>query len=615
MAAKDLDAPFDYIIVGGGTAGLVVGSRLSEDPDVRVLIIEAGGDRGADPLVLTPGLVAGVYGKDDYDWNFLSAPQPTLNNRRINQARGRCLGGSSAINFLMSVYPSRYDIDAWAKLGNDGWDYDGLSPYFGKSGTVHTPNASTKDICGMTYHDDSLPGDGPVQSSFGEGFGPLNTAWMDTFAKFGLGMTADPRSGKAVGAFQNGATIDPATKMRSFSQNAYLTPEVMGRGNLAVVTETVVSKILFRVESEGEGEPVATGVLARAKDGSERSFKASREVILAAGALQSPQILELSGVGGRALLESHGIPVLVDNANVGEHMQDHPIVCQSYEVNAHAPSGDILRDPNILNAVVQQYMATREGPLGQSTISVAYTPLTDAEGVVGDEAKRALLDEALARADPAANTLPSAELERKILRDLVLTADEPVVQHILFPFQITINEAPAHMAEIITPTRPENYITVMSFLNHPFSRGSCHITSGDVGVKPTWDPKFNSNPADMELLARVVRFVETLVKTEPLAGFFKQGGERSPAVVADSLENAREVVRQRQICVYHPTSSCAMLPRDLGGVVDTSLRVYGTKGLRVVDASVFPLEPLGNIVNTVYAVAEKAADIIKAERK
>jgi choline dehydrogenase-like flavoprotein len=513
---------------------------------------------------------------------------------------------------MMALYPSRHNIDSWAKLGNKGWDYDSLAPYYRKSGTVHDPNASTKDICGMTYHDESLKGDGPVQISFGEGFGPVNTAWMGAFAKFGLQMTADVRSGKAMGAFQNGATIDPETKTRSFAQTAYLTPDVLKRENLAVLTETLVTKILL--EKKDNGDVVATGITTRGKDGAEKTYQASREVILAAGALQSPQLLEVSGIGGKALLESLDIPVIVDNPNVGEHLQDHPIVCQSFEVNPDVPSGDILRDPNILNAVVGQYQASREGPMGQSTISVAYTPLTDANGLASREVKESILNEALPKAD-ASQKLPSTEKETELLRDTVLKEDEPIIQHILFPSQITIRQEPQSMAEYLLPSMPENYMTVMSILNHPFSRGSCHITSSDINVKPTWDPKYNANPVDLELLAHTVQFVEKLVRTEPLSGIFKEGGARLPDVKGDTLEQAREVVRQRQISVFHPTSSCAMLPKELGGVVDERLRVYGVKNLRIADASIVPLEPLGNIVNTVYAVAERAADLIKEDRQ
>ncbi|KAL2015460.1 hypothetical protein VTK56DRAFT_5404 [Thermocarpiscus australiensis] len=607
---------FDYIVVGGGTAGLVVASRLSEDAAVKVLVIEAGADHSEDPLVLTPGLIAGLYGKDEYDWNFTSTPQPTLNNRTIDQAKGRMLGGSSGMNFLMAVYPSRAIIDAWGALGNEGWSFDTLQPYLRKFATTHDPPKSAREISRLDGHYDAAftkSESGPVQISFGEGYGVTNTAWMDTFAKLGLQMTTDPRSGAAVGAFQNGATIDPATKTRSYSANAYLGPEVRKRENLVVMTNTLVTKIVL--EKLADGNAVARGVKIRAKNGEEQTISARHEVVLSAGALQSPQLLELSGIGGKDLLEKHGIPVLVDNPNVGEHMQDHPIVCESFEVAPGVPSGDILRDPNILNAVIGQYQATREGPLGQSIISCAYAPVLDASGPLSPEARQALLDSHLQPLTSSSNGTKGRELERKILRSLLSITDEPGVQFLLFPTQVHIPEHPKSMSDHLIPVAPENYITVMVMLNHPFSRGSCHIASANIDDKPVWDPNYNAEPVDMEILARALQFVETLVSTEPFASLLQKGGKRMPDIVATDLDKAREVVRQRQISVYHISGSCAMMPRELGGVVDSRLKVYGVKNLRVVDASVFPLEPLGNLQTTVYAVAERAADMIKEDKK
>ncbi|KAK2038780.1 alcohol oxidase [Colletotrichum somersetense] len=605
MTSQEIDeTSFDYIIVGGGTAGLVLASRLSEDDDVRVLVVEAGADKSTDPLVLTPGLVAGLYGKEEYDWNFTSVPQPGLNNRRINQARGKMLGGSSALNFMMVLYPSKGILDTWAALGNEGWDFDTLAPYFRKFGTDHPPPQSAKDTVGLDYCDEKLSGKGPVHVSYGEGYNAMNAAWMRTFDELGLGMTGDPRSGKAFGAFQNPCSIDPETKTRSFSTTAYYTPEVAKRPNLVVLTETLVKKVNF---GNGDGGVSATGVQVVTRDGQEKTVSARVEVVLSAGTFHTAQLLELSGIGGRELLESHGIPVVVDNPNVGENVQDHPLVCQSFEVKDGVPSGDVLRDGNVLNTVVGQYQATREGPMGQSTISSAYLPVADHSGLLSKEAKKSLFD---------AHEAQSSSTSGKLIRSLIESSDEPSSQYLLFPSQVTINDHPANMAEYILPSRPENYITVMTILNHPFSRGTVHITSPDVAALPAWDPKFNSNPLDLELLARNVQFVEKIVGTEPFSSLLKPGGRRVPDLKGDDgLDAAKEIVRQGQISVFHVSGSCAMLPRGEGGVVDERLRVHGVKSLRVVDASIFPIEPLGNLQSTVYAVAERAADMIKEDRR
>ncbi|KAL7796478.1 hypothetical protein V8C37DRAFT_371821 [Trichoderma ceciliae] len=594
---------FDYIIVGGGTAGLTVANRLSEDASVKVLVIEAGQDHYNDPLVQCPALVVGMYGKPEYDWNFSSTPQPGLNNRIINQARGKQLGGSSALNFMMLLYPPRGSLDAWGALGNKGWDYDSLSPYLQKFATVHAPSQTTKDVVGLAYHDDSVVGNGPIQVSYSEGYSKPNSVWMEAFAKLGLEMKTDTRTGKGLGAFQQGGSIDPATHTRSYAVSAYYTSEIASRPNLTVVTETTVKKVVF---DTSRAEPVAVGVLVRSKDGTEKTLSGN-EIILAAGALMSPQILELSGVGNKSLLESLNIPVLVDNPNVGENLQDHPIACQSFEVNPEIPSGDVLRDSNLLNALIEQFQDGGKGPLGQSNISVAYSPLADSEGVCSEDARKTLF---------ASYGEHTQTLDGEVVRKLLEESDEPTVEYFLFPGQVhTVLDNPASMADYLLPTSPENYLTVMTMLNHPFSRGSVHISSADVDKLPTWNPNFNSNPLDLEISARHVQFVELLLRTSPFGDIFKHNGARIPQVKGDTLEDAREVVRQSQVSDFHPACSLAMKPRDQGGVVDQRLRVYGTRGLRVVDASVFPLQPAGNIQSMVYVVAEKAADLIKEDRK
>ncbi|KAM7220113.1 hypothetical protein V8F06_004441 [Rhypophila decipiens] len=601
------DKPYDYIVVGGGTAGLAIANRLSENAQVSVLVVEAGGDRTADPLVLTPGLVPVLYGKDEYDWNFKSVPQPNLNNRRIFQPRGKMLGGSSALNFMMLVHPNKTILDGWEELGNPGWDHKSLAPYFCKFATSHLPPQAAKDVVGLAYHkDDVTSGDGPVQVSFSEGYGPTNKAWFDTFAELGLDLKSeDPRDGEAVGAFQNPATIDPATKTRSFAASAYLTPEVLERPNLVVMTDTLVSKVMFDTTSK-DPEPVAIGVEVVTKDGQKKEIKAAREIILCAGALQSPQILELSGIGNREILDKYGIPVVVQNPNVGEGAQDHPIVLQSFEVADGVQSGDVLRDPAVMQALMEMYQASRAGPLGQSNISSAYTPMVNDHGVMPLEEKKMFFER-----HSSSLTTKSHEIQRVALEEEKGT---PAFQYILFPTQANIPENPACLTEFLLPASEGNFISVFVALNHPFSRGSVHITATEPGRNLEWDPKFNDNSLDEEILVGGVQFVERITAAGTALGkLLKQGGRRLPGTVADTSEKARDIIRQRLISLFHVSGTCAMLPRENDGVVDSRLRVYGVKGLRVVDASVFPVEPSGNIQSVVYAVAERAADLIKAD--
>lgn len=204
--------------------------------------------------------------------------------------------------------------------------------------------------------------------------------------------------------------------------------------------------------------------------------------------------------------------------------------------------------------------------------------------------------------------------EESLIRGVLETTNEPAFQLALMPGQVSVPQRPRSFADNLNPVEPENYFTILLFLNHPLSRGSCHINSANVAEKPAWDPRYNAHPADLELLARGAQFAEKLVGTPPLRDLLKPDGKRLQHMCGDDMEAARDVARARQMSVFHLCSSAAMLPREAGGVVDARLRVYGVQNLRVVDASVFPLEPLGNLQSTVYAVAERAADILKEDR-
>lgn len=546
------------------------------------------------------------------------------------------LGGCSALNFLMMVYPGKAMIDAWETVGNEGWNHEVLSTYFRKFAKTHPPSRIASDTCRMDgHHDLELSGleSGPLSLSYGGGFGPNNSAWMDTFEELGLKMHADPRNGSAVGAFQQAATIDPVTKTRTSSASAYLTEEVRARPNLSILTDTVVSRVLLEKSDDGTSQEVATGVEICSGNGVKSIVRASIEVILAAGALHTPQILELSGIGDREILAQQGVPIVIENANVGCNLQDHPIVCESFEIADGFISGDILRDPDLLKAIVAQYQRTQDGPLGQSIISSAYVPskpadldhtntnfiadaldriVADSSGVLSMKARTEFFETNTAT-NTSTTSSQCSEKDRRVIRNVLETTNEPAYQLMLFPTQLIIPEKPQSVSDYITPTEPENYITVMLFLNHPFSRGTCHVASPNVEDKPIWDPQYNSEEIDMELLARGVQFVEKLVGTEPFSGILKPHGKRLQNHVHD-LESARDVVRSRQISVFHLSGSASMRPREAGGVVDTRLRVYGVRKLRVIDASIFPLEPSGNIQSTVYAVAERAADILREDR-
>jgi choline dehydrogenase-like flavoprotein len=507
------------------------------------------------------------------------------------------------VNFMMLVWPTRIGLDAWGEIGNEGWSYDALAPYLNKFATVHDPSQAQAVRADGTSNNDNAAS---IHASFSAGYNMANAAWMKAFSSLGFETrTSDEvRAGTAIGAFQQPASINPASKTRSYAATEHYSEKITARSNLTVMTETLVKRVIFN--STAGTEPIATGVLAKTSDGSEKVYKVAGEVILAAGSLMSPQILELSGIGSKTVLDKYGIPIIVENEWVGENVQDHPVVCQSFEVKPEVPSMDALRNPSVLEVALAQFQDGGQGPLGQSNISAAYLPLVDEHGLCSDEAKKAVFT-------GKDHLIKNAEDE--LLRRMTETTDEPTVEYILFPSQVdTTIKVPGSMADYTMPERPENFITVMAMLNHPFSRGSVHITSGDVHEKPSWDPNFGSNPLDFDILGRHVQFVERIIETEPFSDILKSDGARFPDVRGDTMEGAVEIIRRSLVSLYHPAGSCGMRPRDKGGVVDSRLRVYGVKGLRVVDASIFPLEPAGNIQSTVYAVGEKAADIIKEDR-
>ncbi|TQB69059.1 hypothetical protein MPDQ_002389 [Monascus purpureus] len=604
---------FDYIVVGGGIGGLVVANRLSEDADRTVLLIEAGANRMGDPKIDTPGFLSTLYGDADYDWNFVTEPQKHVNNRQIAQPRGKVLGGSSSLNFSAIVYPHRNDFDAWTALGNNGWTADDLAPYLRKFHTYTPASPGTSTLLSLDLIEAGDQGtDGPLPVSFPEVYGPLNQAWHETFEKLGWKSLDDPIKGQKIGPFACPLSIDAKKGSRGYA-TAYYSPEVAQRPNLQLLTETHVQRVLLEKEENGSAVS-ATGVQVRTKEGEQQSLFAKREVILSAGAFQSPQILELSGIGNEKILEKYGISAVIDNPGVGENLQDHSLVGISFELADGQVSGDILRDPNVLQSVIKLYQESQAGPLCGIPLSLAYLPFVDGNGILSKDAIEKLAQENLnAHLDH-----PGLKKQYEILRERLLDAKDTTCEYLLLPNQLHMEPKKNSMAELLTPTLPGNYVSILMLDNHPFSRGSVHISSSNPLEKPTYDPNYLSQPMDLELLARHTQYVDKIVQTAPFSTLLKSPTSRLPRDSEsgfDDLELTKRVVKERLYHCFHPSGTCAMLPKELGGVLNDRLLVHGTTNLRVVDASIFPLIPTGNIQATVFAVAEKAADLIKQDNK
>lgn len=342
---------------------------------------------------------------------------------------------------------------------------------------------------------------------------------------------------------------------------------------------------------------MATGVQAKVK-GETKTFTAAKEVIVASGAFNTPKLLELSGIGGKETLEKHGIPVTVDLPAVGENLQDHVMTSVSFEVADGVMTGDPLlrQEPEALALAQELYQKHRAGPFAVGgTQCHAFMPSPDS------------ISELLDKYPPT----PENQDYYNAVRSILEKPDATSAACFLFQVQANVHE---HGKSYIGSSRmPENFVSFGCFQSHPLSRGATHISSADVDAVPEIDPRYFSHPADLEILAQNVQALEDLRQTKAFGAFLKPDGKRNhpDAFHIGTLEGAKKYVLDTASNTFHVCGTAAMLPKDKGGVVDTNLFVYGTKNLRVVDASIFPLIPRGNIMSSVYAVAEKAADVIK----
>jgi choline dehydrogenase-like flavoprotein len=426
---------------------------------------------------------------------------------------------------------------------------------------------------------------------------PLPKLWVETFKTLNYHYSENPFSGDAVGGFNNPVTVDPSTKTRSYAATAYYAP-AKGRSNLHVMTEAFVEKIIL-----DESDLTAWGV-QYVHDGKTKEVRAKREVILAAGALQSPKLLELSGIGSADLLRSHNIPVYVDNPFVGENLQDHLMTGISFEVvdGIETMDGLIRDEPEVVQAAREAYINHQTGPLVSSG-AVGFSFMPNDLSLGGQEMRRDLLNEYLQ--DEKGAACPSQKIQYSALRSVLENPLDSSAIFFMYPAQNTLG---TH--ELL----PGNFVTICISLLHPFSRGHVHIQSGDATQAPTIDPKYLSHPLDMAIFARHLLYIDVLAKTQPLASILKPNGQRnSPNAFIKDLREAEEYIRAKVESNWHPTGTCAMMPREIGGVVNERLLVYGVKRLRIIDASIFPLITRGNCQSSVYAVAERAADLIKED--
>ena len=549
----------DYIIVGGGSAGCVLAARLSEDARISVLLIEAGGE-DRNPLIHIPAGYIKTMVNPAMNWMFETEPEATSGNRRIKTPRGKVLGGSSAINAMLYVRGQSADYDEWAQRGNPGWGYADVLEYFRKA-----ENAE------FATDDDPYHARG----------GPLNVATLrNRYAGLDKVMEAAAICGYASDVDYNGASQDgfsyyqvtQKNGMRFSAKKAYL-DAARRRPNLRVLTGAHVTAI----ECSGNSDhPVAMGVRfqrqgktasaknANAQNGDAPTFsaRAGHEVILAAGAIQSPQILELSGIGNPEILAMHGIAVTADNKGVGENLADHYISRLSWQLSSPLSVNAQAHGIGLVGAVLR-YAMTRRGVLSMPAGMLAGF-VRSRDGLAGPDIQYHIANASFANPEKRVfDTFPGMTFG---------------------PCQL----------------RPE-------------SRGTVHIASSDAFSAPLIRPNYLSTDEDCRVHVAGMRIARQIMESDVMAPHVLQ--ELKPGADAKSDADLLAYARETGVTLYHPVSTCRMGPApENGDVVDARLRVHGVRKLRVVDASVMPTLISGNTNAPTIMIAEKAADMIKADR-
>ncbi|TFK27277.1 GMC oxidoreductase [Coprinopsis marcescibilis] len=596
-----IDQAFDYVVVGAGTSGLSLAARLAEDRNVSVLVLEAGGDHTGDNSVEIPAQYGSTFTNPKYDWAFKTVKQKHSNNHESFWPRGKGLGGSSGMNFFCWIKPPAYDIDAFEKLGNPGWNWASFEEYSKKSETFHPVVEEIANNFPQTYNPKSLGTSGPIQVTVPLQAHTVDIIFQDALAAKGVKTVEDPYGGDTTGIFVAANSVDPRTWKRSYAATGYLDPN-QERPNLHILMGAYATRIIWSDEKDNEGNLIATGI--EYIHGEEKKVaSASREVILSAGAVKSPQILELSGIGRKDVLAKAGVDLKLELPGVGENVQEHNYVWVIYELDTTKHDHqtlDLMFDPGYIEASLKLH-AEGKGlhRLGMSTF--AFLPLSSRDPA----ATKTLIDvleKDLNSKKESGEVSPSLAKQYDIQLSALRDDSLPDMEFIVFPGYFGARESQG---------AGRRFLSIVGALNHPISRGYIHIKNDNPLDNPEIDANYFGNNFDLKVLLEHVKYIRSLSDTEPFKAHCIKEAYPGPSVSSD--EDVENYIKDSHVTTYHTVGSCSMLPREDAGVVDPKLKVYGTKNVRVVDISIVPIQVAAHLQTTAYVIGEKAADIIKAE--